>query len=112
MGARKDSACVKAVLDGLFKKAALERLPLYYAISSSQVFSSSTEAWGSKRFWPINSASGAESFKNLQLKVTGLPPDVAKRAMRFPLVSIDSKNEFTNVGAFPHQMGKPTKMVS
>ena len=44
MGARKDIACVKAALNGLLKKAALERLPLYYAISSSQVFKSSTEA--------------------------------------------------------------------
>ena len=44
MGAREDIVCVKVALDGLFKKAALERLPFYYAISSSQFFRSSTDA--------------------------------------------------------------------
>lgn len=43
-GSPRKAALEKAALDGLFKKAALERLPLYYAISSSQVFRSSTDA--------------------------------------------------------------------
>lgn len=44
MGAREDIACMKAALEKLLKKAVLDGLPLYYAISSSQVFRSSTEA--------------------------------------------------------------------
>lgn len=41
-----------------------------------------------------------------------LPPDVAKGTIAFQVKSCSSRNVLTIVGAFPHQIGKPSAITS